>query len=353
VAETSNLSDNRVPGSGRRATIADVALHAGVSQTTVSHVLSGHRPVATKTQDKVRTSVELLNFRPNDIARALRNQRTHNVALVVPNIAHVTYPIVARGITTTLRPLGYQVAMYDTDDKPDTEANVVRALAERVVDGAIFFGFSLSERNAEILFNANIPFVNGGMNSEAHSLWDTVSLDQRQGIEATTRLALQQSSGPIGYLGGPLGSGTAEVREAGFRAAMQKAGREIDERLIARVPYEWVAGREAIRTMALQTELPHAIVCANDLIAIGAMSQARQEGLSVPNDITFSGFDNIEACEFVVPGLTSVETHLAEQGRACARLLLDRMSRSYTGPARHISLRTEVVCRQSTGSTGN
>ncbi|GAA3215270.1 LacI family DNA-binding transcriptional regulator [Dactylosporangium siamense] len=337
----------------RRATIGDVAAHAGVSVTTVSHVLSGRRPVSTATQQKVRRSIDLLGFRPNEIARSMRSQRTHTAALVVPNIAHVVYPFVARGITEELRPLGYQISIYDTDDDPVVKADVLQVITDRRVDGVILFGFDITSTDAAVLTGASIPFVNGGLNAEVDGPYDCVRSDQRAGLEITTRHLIERFGGPLAFVGGLPGDGPADLRESGFRRAMAAAGLPVDERLVARVPYSWEGGREALAQL-LAKDLPiRAVVCANDLIAIGGMAMARERGLRVPEDLAFTGYDNIEAGTMVVPTLTSVESFLDEQGRSCARLLIDRLGRGYGGPARHVSIDTALVVRASSGGTGS
>lgn len=328
--------------------MADVASDAGVSETTVSHVLSGRRPVAVATQERVRTSIRRLNYRPNELARALRTQRSHTVAFVVPNIAHVLYPVVARGVGDILRPLGFHVAIYETDDNPGLAAEVIQSATDRGIDGAILFGFALDVEGAAVLNDHHIPYVNGGLNDDDEPDWDTVRSDQFGGMYKATSRALSLTSETIGFIGGTAGLGPADIRERGFRAAMTAGGRVVDERVVGRTDYSYVGGREAFARMVGPGNIPRAVVCANDLIAIGAMACAHDQGFSIPEDIAFSGYDNIEACTMVVPTLTSVETHLQEQGRACAELLIERIAGEYRDPARHRTLPTDVVDRDST-----
>ncbi|MFI0941568.1 LacI family DNA-binding transcriptional regulator [Streptomyces sp. NPDC021020] len=335
------------PEDGRRPTISDVAAHAGVSVTTVSHVLSGRRPVSPSTQAKVRRSIDALAFRPNEIARSMRSQRTHTVAIVIPNIAHVVYPVVARGVNDELRPLGYQTAIYDTDGDPRIKAEVLQAVTARRVDGVIMFGFDMTSADAAVLEEADVAFVNGGLNAATDGPWDCVRSNQPAGMQDATRHLVGRFGGPVAFLGGMPGDGPADIRESGFRSGMAAAGLEVDERLVRRVPYSWEGGRHAVAELLAGPVVPRSVVCANDLIAIGGMAAARDRGLDVPGDMAFTGYDNIEAGTMVATTLTSVESYPNEQGRACARLLLDRISRGYSGPARHVGIDTDLIVRRS------
>lgn len=331
----------------RRVTVRDVAAHAGVSQATVSQVLSGSRPVAATTRARVLASVKDLGYRPNHLARALRQQKSHTVAIVVPNITHVTYPMVARGAGEVLGPLGYQVALYDTNGLRATEKQIVRTLTDRMVDGAIIFGYPLAPDDARLLQESAIAIVNGGPGAEASPLWDTVQVDETTALRDLTRTLGKHYQGPIAYIGGPADHYTTARREAGFRAGMNDLALACEPHLMTSASYTWAGGRNALASI-LEADLhPRLVVCANDMIAVGAIAAAREHGLDVPNDIAVCGYDNIDAAEMAVPPLTTIDAFPYEQGRAAARLLLERMSNSYSGPGRNLILSTTPVRRAS------
>ncbi|WP_377267593.1 LacI family DNA-binding transcriptional regulator [Peterkaempfera sp. SMS 1(5)a] len=331
----------------RRVTVRDVAAHAGVSQATVSQVLNSSRPVSEATRARVTASIEELGFRPNHLARALRQQKSHTVAIVVPNITHVTYPMVARGAGEILGPLGYQVALYDTNGLRATEKQIVRTLTDRMVDGAIVFGYPLAPGDARALQESGVAIVNGNPGTEALLRWDTVEVDEMSAMRDLTRTVTARYAGQIAYIGGPVDHNTAPRREAGFRAGMQDLGRACDAGLMASAPYTWAGGRNALAAILENGMRPRLVVCANDMIAIGAMAAAREHGLDVPGDVAVTGYDNIDAAEMAVPPLTTIEPFPFEQGRAAARLLLERMTDSYAGTARHLTLAAEPVDRAS------
>ena len=332
----------------KRSTIADVAAHAGVSITTVSQVLNGRRPVAKSTQARVRDSIEELGFRPNEVARSLRRQRSSTVAIIVPNIAHVAYPIMARGASDLLRPLGYNVALYDTDGSEDIEKSVLRTVADRITDGAILFGFTMTDSDAEILSAVNIPFVNGGLNSQSEGSWDAVISDQQGGITAATKHLISRFGTSVGYLGGNVGDGPADVREASFLEAANQ-NRVFPAPIVVRAPFTYQGGRDAMKQLLATGNVPRALVVGNDRIAIGAMDVALRHGFRIPDDIAFVGYDNEDSDQVVSPPLSSIEPQLHEQGRMCAQLLIDRMSGSYTSEPRRVLLPTALVLRDSSG----
>jgi LacI family transcriptional regulator len=338
--------DNR-NGDGRRVTVADVAAHAGVSQATVSQVLGGSRPVAQETRSKVLASIAELGFRPNQLARALRHQRSHTVAIVVPNITHVVYPMVARGVSEVLRPLGYQVALYDTDGDPDTETQVLKTIADRMVDGAVLFGYEVNARDTEALTSVGIHIVNGGLDDALNREWDTVRVDQFAAFKSLTELAIGRCGPTIAYIGGPADEGSSRPREAGFRAGMASAGLTVDESYVTSSPYSWQGGRDALHEIFATGRRPRAVVCGNDMIAIGAMTAARDLGLDIPAGGALSRKENNHTALMSIPPLSTVEAYPFEQGRACARLLLERMSGEYDGPARHQTLSAELILRET------
>jgi LacI family transcriptional regulator len=331
----------------RRITAREVAAHAGVSQATVSQVLSGSRPVSESTRSRVLASVKELGYRPNHLARALRQQKSHTVAIVVPNITHVTYPMVARGASEILGPLGYQVALYDTNGLRTTENQIVRTLTDRMVDGAIVFGYPLTPSDARVLQGSGVAIVNGSPGAEPSPRWDTVQVDETSALRNLTRSLGVRYEGLIAYIGGPADHNTAPRREAGFRAGMDDLGLACEPRLLTSAPYTWAGGRNALAGILEAGLRPRLVVCANDMIAIGAIAAAREHGLDVPDDVAVSGYDNIDAAEMAVPPLTTVEAFPFEQGRAAARLLLERMTNAYSGPARHLILSAESVTRAS------
>jgi len=332
----------------RRVTVDDVAAHAGVSQATVSQVLNGSRPVSEATRARVEASIEALGYRPNPVARALRGHRSRTVALVVADFDREVFPAVALGVTEVLGPEGYQVALYHTGGDRATAAPVVRAVTERVTDGAIVFGHALAAADARLLAEAGVTVVNGGLADTDPAAHDTVSVTQGEAFAGLVRLLGERYDGLIAHIAGPAAHDTSPVRAAGFRAGLASFGTpEADILVTPAAAYSWAAGRDAAAALLDRPRRPRILVCADDLLAIGAMAAARERGLRIPEDVAVSGYDNSVAAGLAVPPLTTVEPFPAEQGRACARLLLERLSGAYDGEPRQVTVSTEVVERES------
>jgi len=329
-----------------RATVYDVARRAGVSQTTVTHVLTGKRPVSEATRERVYTAISELDFRPNEMARALRRQRSHSVALVIPNIAHAIAPMFARHAGVRLRGSGYQLTIHETDGRGDVTREVVESLASWSVDGAIFSGFTLDADMVDLLRRRGMPFVNAGIDDDLPHDWHTVRLDQAAGIRAAVELVAGRSEDPIAYAGGPLGSASAELRRSAFSLSMADIGRHHDDELMTSGDYTWADGRDAGSALLASGRPFGAVVCANDLIALGVISTLTQAGLRIPDDVLITGFDNIEADGMVHPSLTSVETFPDRLAELSVDVLLTAITDRAT-QARAVVVERELVRRES------
>ena len=223
---------------------------------------------------------------------------------------------------------------------------MLRTVADRMVDGAIVFGFPVKQSDAEILSSVGIPFVNGGLDESLDTQWDSVRVDQVAAISSLVEHVAALGRSPIAYIGGPTDEGSASARETGFRVGMAAARQPIDPALLTSSPYSWEGGRAALDRMLSDGHAPRSVICANDMIAIGAMTAARDHGLRIPEDIAITGYDNIDAAAASEFGIV-VKAHPFEQGRECARLLLDRMTGDYGGRARHVMLPAKLLLRES------
>jgi LacI family transcriptional regulator len=329
------------PTRGRRNTIAEVADRAGVSPTTVSHVLSGNRPVADATRQRVQQAIDELGYRPSGLARSLRLQRSETIGLVVPDIANPYYPALARGLDDELRGR-YLTFVCNTDGEREQELRFAAKLTDRNVEGIVLAAFGVTHEDAEALLASGVPIVALGTLLRGERL-DTVFTDDEQGAYAATRHLLQRGHRRIGLIAGP----TGDLRTAGHARALAEAGIAQDPEL--RVVADWhrAGGQAAMQALLALPEPPTAVFAENDLMAIGALDAARAAGRVVPSDIAIVGYDDIEASQMTNPPLTTVINPAYDAGREAARLLLDRMTGAYTGPGRVVALQSELVVRAS------
>jgi DNA-binding LacI/PurR family transcriptional regulator len=332
--------------------ISEVAERAGVSVTTVSHTLSGRRPVSDKTRERVMAAVADLGYRPNRLAGSLRTQRTHTIALVIPDITNPFYPEVARGLQSIVAPHRYQVFICSTDGAEQVESDFLSDVVDRRVDGIVFAPVGVNTTAIKSAVDAEICVVllSAVAASDLRKRMPQVDLvhsDDQRGVADSTRYLIEQGHRRIGFINATRGTGPADRRLAGYRLAMAEAGLETPVELVVSTAFTRSGGAEGMATLMDLHRRPTAVLCANDLIAIGALDVAAQRQLAVPGDVAVIGYDDIEAASLVSPALTTVLNPAREIGQVCGRLLLDRMSGEYTSTAREVVIANELIRRAS------
>ncbi len=326
--------------------ITDVAAQAGVSVTTVSHVLSGRRPVAETTRARVLEVIDRLGYQPNGVAQGLRTRRTMTVGLMVPDLTNPFYPMVLRGLDDVLVSAGYHAIVFNTDGNPEQEIGFLRAMATRQVDGVVITSFTLARE--DLLAHAkDMPLVRLGGQPFDADLGDLVRSDDEGGMTQAVRHLLDRGSRRVAYIGGTRHMGPSDLREVGYRRALEEADGAVDEDLIVRGDFTREAGREAAELLLRRPGRPDAIACANDLIAIGVLDAARKLDLSIPTELAVTGYDDIDAASLVTPTLTTIVNPAREVGRACGDALLRRLTHDEPEPARELVIANSLVRRQS------
>lgn len=329
-----------------RARIADVARAAGVAPSTVSHALSGRRPVSPAVLARVNAAVEQLDYRASALARGLRTQRTLTVALVIADISNPFYPAVARGVQDAMSAAGYQVVVCSTDGDPTREASFVQDMISRSVDGIIMGLFHTPPEALDNLVDGSVPIVMLG-SMAAGNIGDRVMGDDQVKVaEATARL-IDTGRSRIAYIGAEHGTGAADARRAGYEDALLGGGLVINADLIVDSDYSRAGGVAGVKQLLARGVDFDAVVCVNDLSAIGAMEALRAVNRSVPDDVAVVGFDDIEAAELVRPSLTTIDNRAYEKGTLCGRLLLQRLTGELTGPFRNIVVPGQLIVRES------
>ncbi|MCZ4602380.1 LacI family DNA-binding transcriptional regulator [Streptomyces sp. Lzd4kr] len=335
-----------MPRGVQRPSIESVAAAAGVSPTTVSHALSGKRAVSAETRRRVMEAVEQQNYRPNMVAKGLRSQKTQSVALLLVDIANPYYPALARAVHDVLAAEGYVSFIGNTDGDAHTERRLLEEMVARGVDGMVMQPMGLSAAQVRQITGPAMPLVI--TTAEPGDVpADSVLTDDVQGLlEAAEHLA-RTGIRDVAFIGGPREAAAGPLRLAPFRRAVAAVGIRVPERWIEHVPFGREGGAAAAARLLAGTTRPRAIVCANDLIAIGAMQAAEKAGLRVPDDVAVVGFDDIETADLVTPRLTTVVNPASAVGDACARTILWRVENGPVAPYRRIVLPTSLVVRES------
>lgn len=333
-------------------TIADVAKRAGVSQTTVSHALSGKRPVAPQTQARIAQVIKDLNFRPSALARSLRVQYTQTIALVIPDITNPFYPTIARGLQDILIQSGYYVFICNTESAIDQEITFLTEAISRHVDGIVLASHYDRTNALQEFLDEKIPLISLESSINLPNV-DIVSSDDYQGARHAIEYLLQKGHRRIGMIGSSQHHPTYEIRKAGYRDALLVAGIPYDENIVVQKDFTRSGGLEATQYLldqfkhTLRENRPTALFCANDMVAIGAMDAIRKGGLSIPDDIAIVGYDDIEAAALIHPALTTVLNPAYKIGQTIGQLLLERIRGTYHGPSRHITIPYQFIQRES------
>lgn len=329
-----------------RVRITDVAARAGVSITTVSHVLSDRRPVAEDTRQRVLAAIDDLGYRPSELARSLRMRRTHTVALLIPDLTNPFYPMLARGLQDAIRAEGYHSFVCNTDDDRTEEVTFLEEMVARSVDGIVVVGFGTDEKQLLRVEENGIPVVALGPQFTLQTA-DLVGPDDRRGMAEATRYLVRAGRSPVAFVGPSDDEGPGRVRREGYEDALREAGIPIDPDLVTGGDYTRESGVTSMRRLLDSGVALRSVVCANDLIAIGALDVARERGIAVPGDLAVVGFDDIEAAALTSPRLTTVINPAYAQGRAAGEVLLSRLNGGYTGPHRRVTLPCRLVIRES------
>lgn len=306
------------------ATMAEVAARAGVSTTTVSHVLNGTRHVSEDARRRVEEAIEETGYSPNTIARSLATASTRTIGLAISAISNPYFIDLVHVIEAEFRSADFLILLADTKDDPDEELAVVRSLHSRRVDGLVLAPSGDPEQRAlRYLRQQAVPTVL--VDRFASTDFDQVGVEN---TDATTRLVRHLASlghRRIAMVGGHPGLSTTTDRLAGYHRGLQQAGLTADPALVAAAAGEEAPARAAVHTLLALPDPPTAILAANNRMTIGVMQGLRDRGLEVPEDIALVAFDDFEWADLFRPRLTVVSQPIEEIGREVARLLLARL----------------------------
>jgi LacI family transcriptional regulator len=330
------------------ATIKDVAALAGISYTTVSHVLNKTRPVSEPVRLKVEAAIAQLDYVPSAVARSLKARNTCTIGLLIPNGINPYFAELARGIEDHCERNGFCVILCNSDDNPEKQRSYLRVLLEKRVDGLIVSSVDGDVSFAGGLAEVRTPLVVVDRELEGIEA-DMVRIDHEQGAYLATRHLLDLGHRHIACIGGPADTLVAEMRQAGYRRAMLEAGVEVLPGWTVNSEFSSPAGYQAAVSL-LSHQPPTAIFAGNDVIAIGVLRAAAECGVAVPRDLSVVGFDDIQMSRYVYPALTTVGQSIRQLGETAAEMLLSRIAAPDTPPVRKRLVTPSVVVRESTAS---
>ena len=333
------------------ASITEVARLAGVSTATASRVVTSvDYPVSPQTRARVLEAARALDYVPNALARGLLKSRIPVVGVIVHDITDPYFSEVVRGVEDAATPGGYLVITCSSDRKPERERSYVRLLRSMRTAAVIFAGSGLDDPDLNDEVGRHVVGIrdNGGavVHLSPHAGGQAeVGVDNVAGIASMVEAVAALGHRDIAYLAGPTSLYVARARLAGFRRGLADAGIAADQRNVLHTSFDRQGGALAV-DLLLAGDAPFtAILCANDLLALGALARLAERGVSVPGQVSVAGFDDISVAALTAPALSTVRLPLRELGRRGFEHAIGLLDGNEL--AREV-LPSEVVLRDST-----
>lgn len=329
------------------ATIKDVAKLAGVSTTTVSHVINKTRFVAEETSKTVWNAVQKLNYSPSAVARSLKINTTKSIGMIITTSEAPYFAEIVLAVEEHCYQQGYSLFLCNTQNEPEKIQNHLDMLIKKRVDGILVM-CSEYTRNSLELFNAtNIPMVVMDW-GKAHEKNDRIIDNNFNGAYLATRHLIDNGHKDIGVISGYLTKTICSERLEGFIKAMKEANLPIREEWILEGDFEPESGFEQMNNLLRLDKLPTAIFCFSDTIALGVLSALSEKGIAVPQDISIIGYDNTHSSRFFSPPLTTIHQSKSRLGVKALNLLLERIKLGHKEYQPHtIEFHPELVLRHS------
>ena len=328
-------------------TLATVAKLANVSVASASRVINGIK-TNPETMQRVREAAAAVGYVPNAAARSLRSRRTGQIAFAMPDVSNPVYTAMVGSIANVARSKGSRLILHSTDGDAGDELGFLEDLRQRYVDGLILVSLEFTERHAQAVENAAVPVVVIGNPGKGVKV-DTVRSNSRRGAADAVKHLHTLGRRRIALVNGPERTAPGGARKRGYLEGLRACGLERDDALIHEAEdFTITEGTLTVARLLARAE-PDAIFCANDLLALGALSALRAKRLSVPDDVALVGMDNTSLSEVTSPPLTSVDIGSAERARLAAELLLMRIERPNRRP-RVLDVDPRLVVRESCGA---
>jgi LacI family transcriptional regulator len=328
--------------------IREIAKRARVSTATVSRTINRIPTVNPQLAKRVWNVVEELGYYPNTQARALVSGRSRIFGLIISEITNPFFPEIVQVFERIAVEHYYEIMLTSTGNDPMHMETAVRRMIERRVEGVAIMTFGMEEVLLEDLKLRKVPlvFVDVG---PARPRVSNIRIDYLHGIrQAVQHLAALRHQN-IAFISGPLHLKSAQARKQAFLASMGEIGLEVHPALIVEGTHTIEGGIVAYGKLLAGGTRPTAVICSNDMTAMGVMRKAYEEGIQIPSDLSVVGFDDIRLAQFILPALTTVQMSQAELARLAFNALLEELQRPTPSPTgTEYVLKTHLVLREST-----
>jgi DNA-binding LacI/PurR family transcriptional regulator len=331
----------------RHVTIRDVAKAARASVSTISAALNNSDYVSAEMRRRIEEAIKDLKYRPNDLARGLRLQKTHSIAIVVPDLSNNFYIELVRGAKDYSASANYTVLIGDSRESWEEERNYLDSFHRRRVDGIVRVPAIDALKAKAKPDLGNLPVVYADRYPLSKDTYvGRVGVDNRRAADSATRYLLSLGHRKMGIITGDASSGTSVDRLEGFLQALRTAGIRPDRSMIHRGHNDMESGHVHTMQLLTRADRPTAIFCTNNMMALGALAAIQEIGLVCPEEISLLGFDDFYWATLLRPRLTVVRQPAREVGMIAARMLIDHLEGRPSVPTPTL-LATQLMVRDS------
>lgn len=327
----------------------DIAKIAQVSSTTVSHVINKTRFVSPETKKKVLEAMQKLNYKPNLLARSLATGVTHTIGLVISDIKNPFYPEIIQGVEELAVKSDYNIFLCNTDYDIEKGLKSIGALIRKKVDGIIIASSQADKFLFKEIVESTIPFVLVDWNENKINV-DSIYFNFESGIKEAVEYLISLGHKKIYFISGPKDLKTAKIRKNNFINIIKKYENDNVSYKIIEGNHKIDGGINAAKEIEKENPMPTAVICSNDLTAIGLMKTLQADGIKIPDKVSIIGLDNIMLSEIISPPLTTIELERYLIGKTAIELLLNRIN-SKDIPKQTRYFHTRLIIRESTSST--
>ncbi|ELY2737990.1 ribose operon transcriptional repressor RbsR [Cronobacter dublinensis] len=308
------------------STMKDVARLAGVSTSTVSHVINKDRFVSDAIRVRVEDAVRTLNYAPSALARSLKLNQTRTIGMLITASSNPFYSELVRGVERSCFERGYSLVLCNTEGDEQRMNRNLETLLQKRVDGLLLLCTETHQPSPAIMTRyPAIPTVMMDW-SPFDGDSDVIQDNSLLGGDIATRHLIEKGFTRIACVTGPLDKTPARLRLEGYRAAMQRAGLAVPEGYEVIGDFEFGGGLRAMQSLLALPEPPQAVFMGNDAMAVGAYQALYQAGLRIPQDIALVGYDDIELARYMTPPLTTIHQPKDELGELAIDVLIHRMA---------------------------
>ncbi|MBM4761246.1 LacI family DNA-binding transcriptional regulator [Bacillus sp. B15-48] len=324
-------------------TIKDIAKNANVSIATVSRVINNKADgIREETKQRVLDAIKEHNYQPNTIARSMITKKTSTIGLIIPDIRNPFFPELVRGVEDFSKKSNYTVFLCNTDGDIEREKEYFNLMKEKSVDGVIY---TYAHGGFEEILNNNIPIVllDRGLDENQFS---GVCIDNEKAGYMATKHLIELSHERIGCITGPDNIQSSRDRLKGYKRALEEAGLPINQAFIKTGDYQMEGGYEAAKLLLKENSVT-AIFAFNDLMAFGVYQAAQEFGLTIPDDLSVVGFDNIKYNRLLQPKLTTIDQPTYRMGELATEILLDQINNDKNNQIKSINLEPHLIIGDS------